>query len=405
MTVPAKLIAGDRRAAILHAAAANANHGLRRTNADKRRSVETLLRDEEWRAWSDAEIARRCLVDPKTVGNIRRELSSTMEIPESDQRKTADGRTMNTANIGEFISPYRLRDDIQAWIEERYTLRTEYLTCLNHLITLKQESQLWPELVKHLPSAAKSRDILTALDLVKERITDAIAADTITTHQLPSGTWYARNHRKYNVDATDSFATEAEAHTAAAAKNWLPGRHFDLAHIDSIIHDLTAREYIGVTRYDNVIKGAEGWLLNEIHIGLEAAAAAEPDQLELQRRLDLVRKRISDLEATIALVRPEPLIVYTGSPSPPSLPQYSPSGQLLPGLTTQVYVKSRRENLFHLRDLYNEVLATLEDYEKLTGIFGHASSTRKAIRPMLEMVERNLGLVPAEQESKDAVHS
>lgn len=97
-TVRALVNPGTRRDAILYAAGANSNHGLRRTNADKRRAVETLLRDEEWRKWSDHEIARRCCVDPKTVGNIRREL--TVEFPQSNTRKAADGRAINTANIG-----------------------------------------------------------------------------------------------------------------------------------------------------------------------------------------------------------------------------------------------------------------------------------------------------------------
>lgn len=65
---------GTRRDAVLYACGANAAHGLRRTNADKRRAVETLLRDEEWRQWSDSEIARRCQVDHKTVAAVRAEL-------------------------------------------------------------------------------------------------------------------------------------------------------------------------------------------------------------------------------------------------------------------------------------------------------------------------------------------
>jgi hypothetical protein len=51
---------GGRREAVLYSVGANATHGLRRSNADKRRAVETLLRDDEWRGWSDHEIARQC---------------------------------------------------------------------------------------------------------------------------------------------------------------------------------------------------------------------------------------------------------------------------------------------------------------------------------------------------------
>jgi hypothetical protein len=103
--IPCEVRAGTRRDAILHAAGANANHGVRRTQADKERAVDTLLRDNEWTQWSDTEIARRCAVDAKTVGNHRRKLAATMEIPESTMRKGADGRTTNTANNGRKPAP------------------------------------------------------------------------------------------------------------------------------------------------------------------------------------------------------------------------------------------------------------------------------------------------------------
>jgi phage N-6-adenine-methyltransferase len=72
--IPADIRPGTRRDAILFAAGANASHGLRRSQADKRRGVETLLRDEEWRNWADREIARRCNVSADLVGQVRREL-------------------------------------------------------------------------------------------------------------------------------------------------------------------------------------------------------------------------------------------------------------------------------------------------------------------------------------------
>ena len=64
---------GGLRDAILHSAGANAVHGLRRTNADKRRAMLMLLEDEEWSKWSDREIGRRCAVDHKTVARLRSE--------------------------------------------------------------------------------------------------------------------------------------------------------------------------------------------------------------------------------------------------------------------------------------------------------------------------------------------
>ncbi len=53
---------------------ANADHGLRRTYADKRRAVEMLLQDEEWRTWSDRAIADQTKTTHPFVGKIRAEL-------------------------------------------------------------------------------------------------------------------------------------------------------------------------------------------------------------------------------------------------------------------------------------------------------------------------------------------
>ena len=65
---------GGRREALLHSAGANVAHGLRRTNADKRRAVEMLLEDDEWRRNSDRWIATRCVVSHEMVRKVRRAL-------------------------------------------------------------------------------------------------------------------------------------------------------------------------------------------------------------------------------------------------------------------------------------------------------------------------------------------
>ncbi len=67
---------GSLRDAILYACGANAAHGLRRTNGDKRRAVETLLKDDEWSQWSDHEIARRCIVTRQMVSAQRVSLAT-----------------------------------------------------------------------------------------------------------------------------------------------------------------------------------------------------------------------------------------------------------------------------------------------------------------------------------------
>lgn len=95
---------GTRRDAVLYSVGVNSGHGLRRSNDDKRRAVMTLLQDEEWRRWSDREIARRCKVHPDTVGKWRRETSLSESDSDNNQRtyitKHGTTATMNTGGIG-----------------------------------------------------------------------------------------------------------------------------------------------------------------------------------------------------------------------------------------------------------------------------------------------------------------
>lgn len=95
-TIFADVRNGSRRDALLHAAGANSNHGLRRTQADKRQAIVSLLRDPEWSRWSDREIGRTCAVDPKTVAKVRAEL--TGDIP-TDRNYTTRHGTVATMKV------------------------------------------------------------------------------------------------------------------------------------------------------------------------------------------------------------------------------------------------------------------------------------------------------------------
>ena len=90
---------GTLREAILFSLSANAAHGLRRSNEDKRHCVMKLLKDEEWGKWSDTRIAQKCGVSQPFVGNQRRSLKTVI----SERRvRTKHGAvtTMRTENIG-----------------------------------------------------------------------------------------------------------------------------------------------------------------------------------------------------------------------------------------------------------------------------------------------------------------
>lgn len=62
---------GTKRDALLYSVGANATHGLRRTNADKRHAVMTMLGDSEWAKWSDRQIAKACGVTHPFVAKLR----------------------------------------------------------------------------------------------------------------------------------------------------------------------------------------------------------------------------------------------------------------------------------------------------------------------------------------------
>ncbi|MFI5011756.1 MAG: MT-A70 family methyltransferase [Hyphomicrobiales bacterium] len=91
---------GTRRDAILFSVGANAMHGLRRTNEDKRRAVKVLLADEEWSRWSDHEIARRCAVSHTFVGLLRPHITSNVASERIYVSKAGSVATMETAAIG-----------------------------------------------------------------------------------------------------------------------------------------------------------------------------------------------------------------------------------------------------------------------------------------------------------------
>ena len=85
-SIEAEIVTGTLRDAILAATAANPDHGLPRTNADKRKSVITLLDDFEWSEWSDSEIARQCRVSQPFVSNVRKGIA-----PDTVKYKAKDG--------------------------------------------------------------------------------------------------------------------------------------------------------------------------------------------------------------------------------------------------------------------------------------------------------------------------
>lgn len=95
--IKADIYPGDRREAILYSVSANATHGSRRTDADKRRAVQRLLTDPEWSQWSASVIAEKVGVSQPFVSGMRRQLDDG---DGDGEVRTADGRTMRTGTLG-----------------------------------------------------------------------------------------------------------------------------------------------------------------------------------------------------------------------------------------------------------------------------------------------------------------
>jgi hypothetical protein len=74
--IAAEVHPGTRRDALLFGIGANGEHGLPRSNADKKKAVASLLADEEWKQWNDRNIARHCRVSNAFVSRLRRKLSA-----------------------------------------------------------------------------------------------------------------------------------------------------------------------------------------------------------------------------------------------------------------------------------------------------------------------------------------
>ena len=153
--IAAKVMSGSLRDAILYSAGVNYDHGLPRTNEDKRKIIMKFLDDFEWSEWSDSAIARQCNVSSMTVGRIRKSLNL-----EQDERKyiNKNGKetTIKTESIGK-------RPELVPPLPEP-EVEDEHLQELAHAnVELAEEN-----------TALKDRLAVKALDVTEEEKTQYI---------------------------------------------------------------------------------------------------------------------------------------------------------------------------------------------------------------------------------------
>jgi hypothetical protein len=144
--IEAEVKNGTLRDAILYSLSANDTHGLRRTNADKRKSVMTLLEDDEWKQWSSSEISRSCKVSTVFVIKIRNALGDKPEVVKINRNGKVEERKSEhkkpTPEVTPQVTPQDEKDDaLQILLEENQKL-TDKLT----LASLPEEDRFLAEM-------------------------------------------------------------------------------------------------------------------------------------------------------------------------------------------------------------------------------------------------------------------
>ena len=102
-TIDANVTIGSRQDALKHALGANALHGARRTNADKRRCITLAI--AEFGALSNRAIAKLCGVNDTTVATVRHQVqdSRTSPVTGSDGKQYSTTHKAKLATTGQAI--------------------------------------------------------------------------------------------------------------------------------------------------------------------------------------------------------------------------------------------------------------------------------------------------------------
>lgn len=189
---------GGRREALLYSVGANATHGLQRSNADKRRAVLTLLRDAEWRGWSDHEIGRQCLVSAMFVGNVRKELAA--EIGPRPAAVTAKrGETVYSVKLPEKaaeqprpvlevrgqVVPPLLRRELTQTLPEQMTIMPQPAP----VMTLTPTANAPQKLALQPAATAEARDVLATIRIKPGEVLEQRAITVTVAEEFGLGKW------------------------------------------------------------------------------------------------------------------------------------------------------------------------------------------------------------------------
>jgi hypothetical protein len=126
--IDCEVVNGTFRDAVLRATSVNSKHGMRRTYADKRKAVMTLIDDIEWDTWSNIEMAEHCGVSASFVSNLRSESGKKSDVV---TYKTPTGKVMTKAKApGRAAKEPELKEPAPEPKVEEYDARDELIAHL-----------------------------------------------------------------------------------------------------------------------------------------------------------------------------------------------------------------------------------------------------------------------------------
>ena len=163
--IECEIVNGTRRDAILFSSGVN-EHGLRRTNEDRRKAVMNLLDDMEWSEWSDRKIADICKVSHVTVGRVRK----TIQIPKADEvkyiNKHGQESTMNVEKKKETAPPVANLKPAEDVIKEEEDDKFHALSVAHEELAEENTKLLDKLAVKNMEGT--NEDKVKAIETIKE---------------------------------------------------------------------------------------------------------------------------------------------------------------------------------------------------------------------------------------------
>lgn len=149
-SIQAEVKTGTLRDAILFSLGANDKHGLRRSNADKRKCVRTLLEDFEWGELTVNEMARICAVSPQLVLAVKQEMDGGVKVSTVKTNAPKKEKPVKLNNVVEApVEPQNLVPDeaVQELVAENQRLADKL--AVNALPT-EEEKQAAAETIAEL---------------------------------------------------------------------------------------------------------------------------------------------------------------------------------------------------------------------------------------------------------------